>query len=295
MNEDKNWQNRICPYLGQRSDPETAISYPSGMNYCTHAKPIVAINLSHQEYFCLTKGYLDCEEYNSDPDAPRPPRLLNSSHRHARKEKRNGKWLWAVLLLGLGIVIFWLLLTKGGTLGALTGKPARATASSTATRMAITLPEPSNTPTFVPTLTPTQAGTATSRPVLGLETPLGIEHKFVIHQIQEGDSLSRIASQYGTTMAAIQAVNYRLNLPLLPGGGWSIVVPVNFVDVQGFPPFEVYTMISAKEVASLKDLATLLSVDLDQFKYYNVLDDNFVPQVGDHFLVPRTSSPTITP
>jgi hypothetical protein len=71
--------------------------------------------------------------------------------------------------------------------------------------------------------------------------------------------------------------------------GWAIVVPLNIVDTQGFPAFEVY---SVTEEISLEDLAILLSVDLNEFKYYNALDDNFIAKAGDWLLVPRAGSPT---
>jgi hypothetical protein len=290
MKEEKNWQDRICPYLGQRSDPGTALSYPSPLNSCTHAIPIAHIDLTHQKGFCLTSGYSDCREFMAEPGAPLPEGLYGASRGFSYKRQGSGKWLWIILLLGLGICIVWLSVSQGGGFGLLFVKPTATTAISTGTHLATTLTEPSLMPTLIPTLTPTLEGTPTSRPLLGLETPLGVDHKFVIHQIQEGDSLSRIASNHGTTVEAMVAINYRLPSPLVPG--WMIVVPLNFVDVQGFPPFEVYHV---TEAISLDDMVVQVSADPAQFKYYNALDDDFVPQAGDYFLIPRSISLTPTP
>jgi LysM repeat protein len=187
--------------------------------------------------------------------------------------------------LVLGIIVVWLLITRGKGFGLFSGAPTGITES---TQTSTEIPSP--TTTSNPSPTPTLAGTATLRPLLGLETPLGIDHKFLIHQIQEGDSFNRIAGDYDTTVAALLASNYRLPSPLIPG--WAIVVPLNFVDRQGFPAFEVY---SVTEEISLEDLVIQLSVDLNEFKYYNALDDNFIPRAGDWLLVPRPGSPTPTP
>jgi LysM repeat protein len=289
MEEEKHLENRVCPYLGQRSDPGTAMSYPTGLNCCFHAKPIATIELGHQEEFCLTTGYPNCEEYAMKPETRLPAGLHGSTRRRSRKKSGNKWWVWGIALVIVGIILAWLLIARGGGFGQFLGAPTRST-ESTETSTEIHSPVLSPTATSVPTSSPTFASTATFRPLLGLETPLGIDHKFLIHQIQAGDSLDRIAAQHGTTVAALLACNLRLPSPLVPG--WAIVVPINFVDTQGFPAFEVY---GVTEDISLEDLAIRLSVDLGQLKYYNALDDHFVPRAGDWLLVPRAGSPTPTP
>jgi len=284
MKEEKNWKYRICPYLGQRSDPGTALSYPSVLNRCYHAKSVAPIDLGHQEEFCLTTGYPNCKEVAKEPDAALPGALHGSSGSRSRKRRGNKKWLLVIVLVGLGIIVAWQFITRGEGFGQYFGGPTGSTESTeTSTELTSTLLSPTTTPTTAPTL----VGTATSRPPLGLEIPLGIDHKFLIHQIQAGDSLDLIAGRHGTTVEALRACNYRLPSPLVPG--WAIVVPLNFVDTQGLPAFEVY---SITEEISLEDLALRLSVDLNEFKYYNAIDDDFIPIIGDWLLVPRAGSPT---
>ena len=284
MKEEKKGKYRICPYLGRRSDPGTALAYPAGSNCCTHAKPVAAIELGHQEEFCLTTGYPSCEEYCAEPDAALPAGLHGFSGRWSWKKLGNKKWVWSIVLLGLGIIVAWLFITRWGGFGQSSTVPTVIT-ESTETSTEVSSPLPSLTRT--PTTTPTFVDTATPWPPLGLETPLGIDHKFLIHQIQEGDSQAWIAGKYGTTIAALLACNYRWPSLLIPG--MVVVVPLNFVDTQGLPAFEVYNV--TKEI-SLEDLAILLSVDLNEFKYYNAIDDGFIPRVGDWLLVPRAGSPT---
>ncbi len=291
MKEEKNWKNSLCPYLGQRSDPGTALSYPSVLNHCYHAKSVAAIDLGHQEGFCLTTIYPNCKEYATDPNAALPVALHGSSGSRSRKTPGNKKWVLGMIVLGLvlvgfGIIVAWQFISHGQGFQQFFGGPngsIESTGTSTEFTYTFTLPTNTSTPTPVPTF----VETATSRPPFGLETPLGIDHKFEIHQVQEGESLELISGKHGTTVAALRACNYRLPSPLLPGR--VIVVPLNFVDTQGLPAFEAYNVI---EKISLEDLVILLSTDLNEFKYYNAIGDGFIPIIGDWFLVPRAGLPT---
>lgn len=288
--EKNEWKNRICPYLGQKTDQETAISYPSPLNGCTHAHPMASIELGHQERYCLTSSFETCAEYSATPGTKLPEGLFYSS-RSNDKLSRWGKWVVGGLFLGLFIALGWFVI-KGGNFQFMS--PPVSTTTMTPTGVVGDLENRTPVATIFPTLEntipPTPPGTATTHPLLGLNTPLGLDGKFVIYQIQNGDSLGRIAGQYGTTLEAIQAINLRLGSPLLPG--LKIVVPLNIIDVVGMPIFEIY---SVSEEIRLVDLASRLSVDLEQFTYYNALDGNFIAQPGDYFLVPRTSLFTATP
>jgi LysM repeat protein len=287
MKEEKDWENRICPYLGQGSDPRTAFSYPSVLNCCFHAKPVAAIDIGHQEQFCLTSKYPNCEEYTTEPGALLPAGLHASHGRRSHKKHGNYWWVWGVILLILGFIAVWLMITPGGGFSQFSSAPT-ATIESTETSTEITPTVLS--PTKPPTPSPTSEDTPTSRPLLLLEIPLGINHEFMIHQIQDGESLDLIAGEHGTTVATLLACNYRLPAPLLTGS--KIVVPLVNIDTQGLPAFEVYNV---TEEISLEDLAIRLSVDLNKFKHYNALDDDFIPRAGDWLLVPRAVSPTPIP
>jgi len=291
MKEERNWENRICPFLGQKSDPDTALSYPSELNCCARSKAAAAIPLGLQVEYCLTSRHASCERY-ATAGAPLPADLQAASARRRPHKRRNQPWLWGILLLTLGALLAGWLFTRGAGFNLNPGKPSAtegsiATGTNTEIPPTFVAPTKPPLPTPVPTLAPILAGSATPRPLLGLETALGVDHRFVIHQIKDGESRPRIASNHGTTEEALVASNYRLNYPLLTG--WMIVVPLNFVDVEGFPAFEVY---GVTEEISLEDLATRLSVDLAQFKYYNALSEDFIPRIGDWFLVPRFGKPS---
>lgn len=289
MKEEKNWSYELCPYLGQRADPGTALSYPSVLNRCYHSKSVSAIDLRYQEELCLTTAHRNCKEYAKDRKAAFPVALNNSSGGRSRKKLGNKRGILGlivpgIVLVGLGAIAVWQYINTRQGFHLILGESTGTTEyTKTSTELSPTFLSPTITLTPVPTF----VETITSRPLLGLETPLGIDNKFEIHQVLEGESLELIAGKHGTTVTALRACNYRLPSPLLPGG--TIVVPLNFVNMQGLPAFEVYNVTAE---TTLQDLAILLSVDLIEFQYYNAIDDNFTPRIGDWLLVPRSGSPT---
>jgi LysM repeat protein len=276
-------QYRTCPFLGQKTDPETALSYPSPFNRCYHARLVASIEFGDQDEFCLTSRYSECKVISTRQNIP------SLAGNRLRKQHGNNKsilWitLLVIVLVSLGINFAWRVIASGKGLNQILITPTRYT-ELTETKTGIT--SPFQEPTITPSPTSILSGAVILRPALALEIPLGIDQKFIIHQIQEGDSLNLLAGRNGTTVEALQACNYRLHSPLLPG--WVIVIPVDIVYSQDLPAFEVY---SVTEDISLEALATLLSVDLNEFKYYNALNDDFVPRTGDWLLVPRSNLPT---
>ena len=286
MKEEKNWKYSLCPYLGQRSDPGTALSYPSVLNRCYHTKPVVAINLGHQEEFCLTTNYPNCKEYAREPDAAPPIALHGSSESRSRKRPGNKKWVLGIVLLGLGLIVAWQFITRGEGFDQFFGGPTGITESTeTSTESTSTFLSPTTTST--PTPTPTFVDTAISRPPLGLEIPRGIEHQFVIHRVLQGESLNLISNHYGTTVEAIQHVNYYFPIPLWVDS--LIIIPVNQTDVSGIPAFEAYRV--EKDIPA-EELAQQLMVDPAVLKYYNDLKDGQVLTADEWVLVPHTGTAT---
>jgi hypothetical protein len=247
IGEKKNSIFGLCPYLGQKADPGTAFSYPSELNYCYHARPMASVELEYQAEYCLASRFPECEEYVSDPHAPLPVNFHHSSGGRTTERRGKFKWVWIIALGLVGIIAAWLLIARGRSLGQTTVDPT-VIPGSTATKLEIPTGL-SQTRTPIPTAPPTPASTPTLRPLMGLETLLGIDLRFVIVQVKDGDSLELIAGRHNTTAAALLACNYRMPVPLIPG--WAIVVPLNFTDMQGIPVFEIYSV--TKEI-SLVDL-----------------------------------------
>ncbi len=137
-------------------------------------------------------------------------------------------------------------------------------------------PDLSNTPQGLPTSTPSNSG------FHGLDSPIGTDHQFIIHQVRRGESLDLYAGRYGTTVEAIQAVNYNLPTPLATN--YKIVIPVNFSDVSGLPVFEAYRV---DQSILVENLARQLSVDQALLEYYNGLSSGELFLAGEWVLVPH--------
>jgi LysM repeat protein len=135
------------------------------------------------------------------------------------------------------------------------------------------------------TLTP--AITSTVAAIHALETPFGVDYQFVIHRVKKGESLALLSSRYGTTEDAIKAVNYQLPNPLTVN--FMIVIPVDIVDVQGLPSFEVYKV--SKSI-SLGDLAKQLQIDQKVLAYYNGMAEARVLKAGEWILIPHLTGTT---
>jgi hypothetical protein len=148
-----------------------------------------------------------------------------------------------------------------------------------------------STPTYLPqTPLPSRAETPTPtlEPAHALETPIGTGNHFIIHRVLPGESILLLSQHYGTSVDAIELVNYQLPTLLLEG--FPIVIPVNDVDVRGFPAFEAYVV---EKDMKVEKLAELLSVDLGMLKNYNGLNEGHMLRVGDWVLIPhmRTAAP----
>jgi hypothetical protein len=95
-------------------------------------------------------------------------------------------------------------------------------------------------------------------------------------------------ARYDTSAAAILALSYNKDVPVWVDS--LVVIPLGFTDVAGLPVFVVYQVKEEERGISTEELAKMLRVDLQDFKYYNgVTDDGDRPLVGDYFLVPRPS------
>lgn len=270
-------KNHVCPYLGLHFDPGTALSYPSLENHCQHGRSEKSISMEHQENYCLTGKYPDCSEFISDPDAPLPVSKLNPADIKNKQLSQRKNWSLGLIIVVIGLLSLVLLISfllRGNPVPFI---PTQAQGyTDLVPDSTLTITDPPNTPisTLINTDTPSLA--------LGLETPLGLDHRFIIHIVQSGESLELIARQNGTTVEAITACNYRLSSPLLTG--IVIVVPVDFAEVDELHPFNVYEVL--RDV-SAGDLAVQLQVDVEEFLYYNAFEADNLLNPGDWVLVPQ--------
>jgi len=182
-----------------------------------------------------------------------------------RSRQFNMPWLIGLGLAAVSLLIGWLV---GGGPAALfpTRMPASPSVATESVNLALT-PTSSVTPiaptsTAIPTKTPLP--TPTTQPVLklALDTPIGLNKEFIIHRIAEGESLDRLASKYGTTVALIQAVNYYLPSPLVIN--LTTIIPLGRIDLQGVPAFQPYMVVAGMTV---DEFAQGISVDVSTLSY----------------------------
>ena len=154
-------------------------------------------------------------------------------------------------------------------------------------------PTPTRTLTPTKTLTPSKTPTLTSTPTVTpkpfqrtLDTPIGTDFKFVIHQVKSGENISQYAASYKTSVEAILRVNYSLNVPLWVDA--ILVIPVNFSAVARMPYFQPYRVTTGG--ITIESLAKELGTDLDDFTYYNGFKSGEQLKLGDLILVPRLQS-----
>lgn len=296
-NVDTDRSAQVCPYLGLRDDPATALSFPSQHNRCFHAGPALPVKLEFQRSTCLSINHTDCEEYHRKPDTPLPPELRYAGGAGQKKKVgKAGVWIF-ILVIVIVSLLAWQLLSRGllgfGNPGQSPGVTVPAISTNVENPILPTFTSQMQdipTPTLINTDTPTFP-TLTFAPTVELphtlETPIGVEYKLVIHRVLAGESLVSIASQYWTTVDAIQAVNYSLPSPLRID--WLIIVPINQTEIQGLPFFEAYQV---KTDITVRILAQQLSVDPAIMELYNGLGNDELLSSGDWVLIPHISTAT---
>lgn len=285
----------ICPYLGLESDPESCMAFPSAVHRCYRHKRGKMVDLLYQREVCLTSNYETCKIYQKQKQ-DKLEGIESAEESKADQPEiavRRVKSMQKILLrtLGIGILLgglFWL--SQTFSLNTLFSRvPAKIPSTSFFVETA-TANEPSPdvlpTPTFTPL--PPSTPSATVIPTLDiskhtLDTPIGSEQKFIIHQARPGESLAFYASVYNNTIESIVAVNYRMLLPLQEGT--LVIIPVDAVSTEGLPSFEAYQV---TESIILKDLVSQLGVSAADILFYNELEtDNLTLPPGTWLLIPR--------
>jgi LysM repeat protein len=110
----------------------------------------------------------------------------------------------------------------------------------------------------------------------------GVDFVFKIHRVLQGESMQDLAFANNVTVAALTAVNYKLDTSLF--SGQVIIIPGSQMDVSGLPQFEAYRV---TENITTELLAAQLLVDPAQLRYFNGLatSEHFVK--NEWIIVPR--------
>jgi len=148
--------------------------------------------------------------------------------------------------------------------------------------------DPVRSSTPEPTGTATQQRSETPTPTiypstLALDTPIGADVQFVIHQVRPGESLFQYAREYNTNVDAIRAVNY--DLPSVLMVDWIVIIPVDIEDPTGLPLFEAFQV--TMRGLTVESLSGELSVEPENLAKYNNVPLDYTFSRGDWILVPR--------
>ena len=280
-----------CPHFGKEDDRYTYLAYPSRWNYCFNSKPPEIPKLDHQQDYCLTLNHQECPVFKMQESGAFPV-----EYRFRRRAGKFGNWKWIVPTVIVILVLIVIFTVPGlGISQWFHSGPAEPTMTAvsevegfiTPTVLSET-PTPSlelATNTVEPSETPVVETKMANPEMHGLDEPIGITNRFVIHRIQEGESLGNLAAQYQTTLQAIQDVNYFLPDPVWID--WLVIIPVETTDVIGLPKFEAQIVVNGD--VTIEDFALNQDLDPELLKFYNGMEDGYLLSSGEWLLIPHVN------
>lgn len=288
-----------CPHLGIAEDPQTCLAYPSAWNLCQHVRYPAAVRLEYQRTTCLAPFHTTCPVFKRARVVLLPAHLRG---RHPGSGSKRVVILLLLLVLALGFGL-WAASRRmsGMTLPTAADAPIETPQSDFLPVVSSAVTSESMdgfsvTPikiqtAFAPAIATNTPGTAppdSKHCGLELEGKLDLSrYEFILHRVASGESMNVLAENYGTSIQAIQAVNYFLPSPL-----WAdlvIVIPIGSAELSGLPFFEPYFILDP--VASLDAVAQQVSVTRSDLMKYNHLDEG-CPAYAGWLLLPHPEKRT---
>lgn len=302
-----------CPYIGIRGEPVSFFGYANPSNCCFRIINPGNIQPSHQEKFCLTDSFPECEVYiTSDLDSL-PDGIRRDTG--AKISWRSNPWIRfgvpAIFALAIVLIFLYLIFQRplyGREVTSSIDTPQGSIPTEDISD-AVPLSSPTSTPTiesedFIlglfkegtpsPTVSPTISPTPTSTPTItptftpeitpgpGFETPFGPNAAYLIHVVAEGENYPRIAQNYDTSIEMLHASN------ILPQGmglrtGLIIVVLPGTHDPQGVPGF--VTVLVDKPMM-IEELAQLYQSSAAEIQKYNQINPDKPVPLGRWLIIP---------
>jgi hypothetical protein len=209
-------ERKICPYLGLPDDAKTSLSFPSEGNFCHRADPSAAVNHDHQAGYCLTGKHTACPVFLARVAAPLPPAMaVPQSVWERARQKMGGSFVpVAVLALVLTAILF---TTTQAARTAAANDASPAWAQSQVSGMSLL------GGTALPAANPLLPQSPRSEPETVKDCPL--PQGWQAYTVQPTDSLFRISTIYGVSVAALQAANCMDEQTFL-AHGTSLFVPI---------------------------------------------------------------------
>ena len=312
---DNKTRSGTCPFLGIKEESSTQYRYPSHAHRCYNVKFPERIELAHQEKFCLSELYKECEVFNSSGEEHLPAHIQVE-----RRERRTPPYFksWILISLTIGLMILLvagILVVKdrfsrtnyGGDGKSSTPIPTDVFTNSSES---IISPSPSTTSTSVPTekntktieppaavligipsetatTTPTYRPTGTKPPTLtpgpSFETPFGPDQSYVLHRVSDGESYTQIAEMYDTSTEVLEGSNIKPESTKLISGMNNLVLP----GVHEIEETQKFNIVFVDLRTELKALAEKYRVDLEEIQKYNSLsNEDWIP-AGRWLIIPH--------
>ena len=329
MNTSAVAQDKSCPFLGLNDDPQSLMAYTSPQNCCYRCKPVVPVNLEHQNSYCLDAAHVNCQALNQEAGTPLPRALRYKERGHHVSHSGWTRFIVVSVILIVLIILGAWILSANSPLGVFfsdTPSPVIVSATvlptiqSPATESPQTIP--SNTvapslgtpaPTFTLTVSPFPSLTPTSLSATPTKTPTatvtlmvsqtlapsltatGISPHSLEVPIGQGKFLlHRVLN--GETLTGM-AKKYGTTEEAIKAVNYNPVVPL-WADVVIVIPLAATSVEGLPILESYQvtedqvlpeTLATQLSFDVKFFKDFNDLTDGEKLRKGDWFLIPRDS------
>lgn len=272
-----------CIHLGLETDRKSCFAFPSDENFCHAKKSPFAVKFAHQENFCLLNSHLDCPVFNN-------PETSNLTEIKSRITHKKSRPVWVPYLIGgVLIVIFGSFLlfqnrnAENIALSEISESPdtnsAITSSSSTPTRQenvnqaTPTLSFSTETSTSQPT--PSEPS-ATPQPTIGpgLLTPFGPEGRYILHEVQSGESLTLLAARYQSTRDVLLESNVFIQGVSLLVGQMLVVLP-GVTETQDLPKFEIIQLEVSMDINKLSEN---YGVTVNNLRWYNSLGlDDRIP------------------
>jgi hypothetical protein len=214
---------RTCPYLGSKEDPNTALDFPSQGNSCYHARPVATIRRSHQNEFCLSEKHSACPVFLASKRGPLPHTIAAPKTGQVSLRRIMALAAIPIMVILTALTVSWLdNIDLSNWLGQST------VLSSESKPAAESLPISLFGNPRSPTRTPFPANTTTSTPsVEALAATCSYPSNWGEYVVKPTDSLFRLSVLYGISLKSLHDSNCL--------GERSIVLPGDIIYVPILP------------------------------------------------------------
>jgi len=284
---------QTCEYLGTIPDPLVCYNFPHPQNHCYRVKKPAQVNLNYQENICLSCKYDQCAIYQQENLRHLPDKIARG-----RQEGRSYKFLF-FRIAAMGLILAAAMIAVRIIRTAEVNNP-QSLVSPTMQEFDTLIPtdstEPSITPEemdvsmIIPTQTPPVKQKVTPEAEIeitptggpGFSTPFGFSQKYVIHEVQSGESLSLISDKYNTTIDSIVEINsLQAGNPI-----WInqiIVVKPGATTIES----EKLEAIYIEEDTPLVRIAEDYAISIEKLKDMNALGGHEIIPAGRWLVVPQ--------